>query len=129
MTLVIDAAPEIVTYCHCVDCRRLTGAPVAAFAAFPAGSVSLHPDQEPDTATQGVVRRFCRQCGSALTAEFDYLPGQVYVPIGVLDDAADLAPSLHAHAEARLPWLHISDDLPRKGSSARDNLISPDYGP
>lgn len=81
-TLAIDATPQIVTYCHCMDCSRLAGAPVAA--------------------------------------EFDYLPGQIHVPIGVLD-AADLAPSLHAYVAAQLPWLHISDDLPREGSSARED--------
>ena len=122
VTLDITAAPQVVTYCHCTDCRRLTGAPVAAFAAFPAGSVTVAPDPGTVSARAGVVRRFCRACGSPLTAEFDYLPGQVYVPLGVLDDAAALPPALHAHAGARLPWLTIADELPRADASARAGL-------
>ena len=66
----------------------MTGAPVAAFAAFSDGVVRLTPDPGPASeVSPGVLRRFCRACGSPLTAAFDYLPGQVYVPLGVLDQA------------------------------------------
>ncbi|MEM6661550.1 MAG: GFA family protein [Pseudomonadota bacterium] len=122
VVLTIHSEAETVTYCHCTDCRRLTGAPVAAFAAFPSGTVEVAPDPGRVSVTPGVRRRFCKTCGSALTAEFDYLPGQIYVPIGVLDNADDLAPRMHAHAEKCLPWLHISDDLPRAHGSARADL-------
>jgi len=57
-----------------------------------------------------------------MLARFDYLPGQFYVPIGVLDNADDLSPDMHCHAGNALPWLHIADGLPRHLSSARDAL-------
>jgi len=57
-----------------------------------------------------------------LAACFDYLPGQVYIPIGILDQADHLAPKIHCHDDARLKWLHISDDLPRTGDTARAEL-------
>lgn len=101
----------------------MTGAPVAAFAAFPTNTVRLEPD--PGTVrpvTEGVIRRFCRDCGSALTAEFDYLPGQVYVPLGILDQADRLQPQQHCHDAARLAWLHIEDRLPRDAASGRARL-------
>ena len=118
----ISAAPETVCYCHCVDCRRITGAPVAAFACFPAESVRVRPEPGRRSAFDGVRRRTCPACGSPLTAEFDYLPGQIYVPVGVIDDASDLAPEMHAHANRCLPWLKIEDDLPRQEGTARDVL-------
>ncbi len=121
-TLVADSAPETVTYCHCGDCRRLTGAPVAAFAAFAVGSVSIAPDPGLTSAAPGVMRRFCPTCGSALTAEFDYLPDQVYVPVGIMDTVSELAPVMHAHAENCLSWLRIDDELPRSQGSARQDL-------
>ena len=117
-----DTKPATVAYCHCADCRRVTGAPVAAFAQFPEGTVLL---QGPVTNLRrgDVTRQFCNSCGSPLTAQFDYLPGQIYVAVGCLENAASFAPELHCHAEARLPWLCLTDDLPRAPTSARKALI------
>ncbi|MDU8944568.1 GFA family protein [Ovoidimarina sediminis] len=118
-----DTAPRTVAYCHCADCRRLTGAPVAAFAAFLKGALRLAPEPAPaQQVTKGVKRCFCPDYGSPLAATFDYLPGQVYVPLGLLDQADDLQPDEHCHDAARLSWLHIADDRPRSQGSARGRL-------
>ena len=124
VTLVMPS-PQTVAYCHCLDCRRWTGAPVAAFAAVAASDLVATPALGPAfTANPGVQRWTCSDCGSPLAAIFDYLPGQVYVPIGILDQAADLAPRLHCHSESQLQWLHIRDDLDRATNSARDILMA-----
>ena len=119
-------APELpltVTYCHCSDCRRVTASPLPAFAAFPEGAVAVTPDITPvSPLVPGVLRQFCPACGSQLTARFDYLPDQVYVPLGILDQADDLAPRLHCHAASALPWLHLDDGLPRADDSGRATL-------
>jgi hypothetical protein len=70
----------------------------------------------------GVERWFCRACGSPLAARFDYLPGQTYVPLGLLDQMDALPPQAHAHHGARVPWLHVSDDAAKDVGSARDRL-------
>lgn len=57
-----------------------------------------------------------------MSGRYDYLPGQVYIAIGLLDQADQLAPRLHAHADNCLPWLRIDDDLERCTMSARDQL-------
>lgn len=77
---------------------------------------------EPKTFTEDIRRWTCDACGSPLAAEFSYLEGQVYVPVGILDNAESLKPSLHAHAEHELPWLHLADGLDRVTGSARDRL-------
>ena len=123
----IEAAgpPETVTYCHCADCKRVTASPLPAFAAFPEGTVTITPDlQAAKPVTPGVIRHFCPDCGSQLTARFDYLTGQVYVPLGVLDQADQLAPRFHCHSGSTLPWLYLDDDLPRAQDSGRDLLQS-----
>ncbi len=123
VSLAADGPPEVVSYCHCDDCRRVTGAPVAAFAAFATDALHVTPALgAPISANPGVNRWFCHQCGSPLAATFDYLPGQVYVPLGLLDQADILPPKLHSHADKCLPWLQIKDDLPREHGSARDSL-------
>ncbi len=121
----MTSPPKIVVYCHCSDCRRWTGGPVAAFAAFADADLVTSPALGPAfTAFAGVDRWTCDACGSPLAARFDYLPGQTYVPIGVIDQAADLAPQLHCHAASGLPWLCIDDTLPRSAESGRDSLNS-----
>ncbi len=123
VSFVCDTVPLTVAYCHCSDCRRWTGAPVAAFAAF--SKDALHTTPELDRGTShapGVTRWNCAACGSPLAAQFAYLPDQVYVPTGLLDQAANFPPQIHCHEDARYPWLHISDDLKRTGQSARDQL-------
>ena len=120
--IAANAAAETVTYCHCDDCKRWTGSPLPAFAAFSRGRVVLSPDVPSRSIGDSVTRWNCPVCGSPLAAEFAYLPNQTYVPLGILDTAADLAPERHAHTSNMLPWLHLEDDLPRDAGSARDAL-------
>ena len=123
ITVHADTTPLSVTYCHCSDCRRLTGAPVAAFAAFASTDVHLTPEPaESNAVPTGIRRWFCPDCGSALAAQFDYLPGQTYVPVGILDQAGDYPPTQHAHHGSRLPWLTIADDTVRIDGTSRDRL-------
>ena len=71
---------------------------------------------------EGVRRWHCGVCNSPVAATFDYLPGQIYVPLGVIDQADTLPPDLHCHAASSLPWLHLDDGLTRVQNTARDHL-------
>ena len=74
-TIETSEAPQVVAYCHCSDCRRVTGAPVAAFAAFDEAAVSFTPDAGQEISVNpGVTRSHCRSCGSPLAGH------QVKVP-------------------------------------------------
>jgi len=70
----------------------------------------------------GVDRWTCRVCGSPLAARFDYLPGQIYVPLGVIDQADRFPAQSHCYYGSRLPWLHAGDDLPKEEGSNRAAL-------
>lgn len=115
--------PKAVTYCHCDSCRRITGAPVAAFVAFTESSVTFVSNEKISVNSMpGVTRSFCNACGSHLMGQYDYLPDTVYLPLGILDQADEFPPQLHAHYGERLAWLHIDDDLQRFEASARSKL-------
>ena len=117
------AEPQVVTYCHCKDCKRASGAPIAAFAGFAVKDVSFEPPLSTYASVAKDVKRwFCPDCGSPVAAIYDYLPGQIYVGLGLLDQADRLEPQGHAHADSILPWLHLKDSLPRSKDSARDRL-------
>lgn len=125
ITITASEAPSAVVYCHCSDCRRATGAPVAAFAAFDEAVVTFSPNEgQKTTSSSTATRSFCGECGSPLSGRYAYLPGQVYVALGVLDQAHELAPQFHAHDGERLPWLRIEDDLERISATARRRLSS-----
>ena len=118
-----SALPSAVAYCHCSDCRRVTGAPVAAFAAFDIADVAFSPNEGRKVSVNpGVTRNFCATCGSPLAGRYDYLPGTVYIALGLLDQADDIPPELHAHFDNKFMWLHIHDDLEHYSSSARSRL-------
>ena len=120
-----EKPPQIVTYCHCHDCRRLSGAPVSAFAAFGENDITFEPDEgQTVEVVQGARRSFCRQCGSSTIAHYDYAPGQVFVPIGILDQADQIAPVQHAHAGRCLSWLKIDDTAERIAESSRTQLAA-----
>ncbi|MEO1459524.1 MAG: GFA family protein [Pseudomonadota bacterium] len=120
--IVAAGAPVVAAYCHCEDCRRWTGAAVPAFVAFEAAAVTLPAEAATLTARPGVERWFCSRCGSPLAARFDYLPDQIYIPVGVLDTPEAFAPALHCHADARIPWVDLADRLPRHAASGRAAL-------
>lgn len=125
VSLTADTQAQTVTYCHCADCRRVTGAPVTAFAAVAKGNVQLESDTDAIrhvTHTQGVERWFCGDCGSPLKAWFQYLPDQDYLPLGVLDQAPDLPPEHHCYVHSAMPWMNVDDGLPRSDDSGSEIL-------
>ncbi len=125
ITFYTSSKPQTVAYCHCTDCRRATGGPVSAFAAFSEGAIVFTPNEgKRITVNSGVTRTFCERCGSSLTGRYDYLPNQIYISLGVIDQADDLAPEMHGHEAQRLSWLHIVDDLTRSESTTRDMLVA-----
>lgn len=115
--------PLTVAYCHCADCKRWTGGPVGAFAAFAPDDLTIAPAWcLPVSLVEGVERWNCPKCHSPLAARFAYLPDQIYVPLGLFEDAEKLPPQIHCHGDSQISWLHLTDDLPRTGGSGRAAL-------
>lgn len=101
--------PDYASYCHCGMCRKATGAPFAGFVEA-AGHIAWDPEPPAEFASSpGILRRFCRICGSALTFETDDI---VFVTLGSLDKPEDVRVQCHTYTEFRLPDILISDDLP-----------------
>jgi hypothetical protein len=108
-----DAAPFHRTLCHCVDCRRIVGAPAVAWFSvaaadlrFVKGAPALH------RSSARVERGFCGACGTPLSYRSDDYPDEVDVVTCSLDDPAAAAPQDHTFASQRLPWMRVDDGLP-----------------
>lgn len=116
--------PITVAFCHCKDCQRWTGSPAPAFAAFERSDLNVAPALgDPVITNPGVERWNCNQCGSPLAATFDYIPDQIYIPLGLTDQANQLPAQIHCFSEKQLSWLHITDDAERANGTGRDALI------
>ena len=104
--------PFYVSYCHCRDCRRLTGAPVTVFVGYRTGQVETRGAPGIHNSSPGIRRSFCTACGTPISYEDERLPGEIYFTVGVFDDPEQFEPRLHGWTSQSLDWLRLEDDLP-----------------
>ena len=110
----IEAEPQLSEYCHCSMCRKAAGAPVVAWADFPAEAVRFTAGKPAEYASSDKARRgFCAACGSALYFRWLETPDRITLTIATLDDPERVAPTQHIFHADRLSWLELADTLPR----------------
>ncbi len=104
---VVHGAPLLVAACHCVDCRRHTGAPVSVYVDVLAAQLEMQgaPIDWFET-SPGAERGFCARCGATLAFRGANLPLEIHIHVGAFDDPAAFAPTDNEYTEQRLPWLH-----------------------
>lgn len=107
-------APFSSLTCHCVDCRRISGAPFVAWLTVRENEFRIVRG-EPETiaSSEAVVRTFCGHCGTQLTYRHAKHADEVDVAAGTLDDPAAVPPTFHTWVSQKLPWIALSDGLPR----------------
>ncbi|MDQ2632752.1 MAG: GFA family protein [Pseudomonadota bacterium] len=108
-----SAGPDHVSYCHCSDCRRATGAPVSAFVGFMADEVTITGDALRRFDNGAVTRSFCGTCGSPISYADARIGETLYFMLGAMDAPEKYKPTLHAYVREQLPYLHMPDGLPR----------------
>jgi len=120
----IDEA-RLLTYCHCSNCRKLSGAHVASYVHVDADKFRLVAGEDLIQTFQsapGSFRNFCRVCSSTVPGKAAYLT-TVSVPAGLLDDDPGVRPKLHVFVRSKVPWIEIDDGLPQHETWV------PGYGP
>lgn len=106
--------------CHCESCRRQCSAPMTAYVGVPDGQWRwTQGAPKLYESSPGVERSFCGACGSPLSFRSRKMSNVMHLYLAALDDPTAFAPTLHAAYEERLPWLHLTDDLP--------TVTGPDY--
>jgi len=100
-------------YCHCRMCQKNSGAPVVAWATFPADSFSWIGEPPATYQSSAQARRqFCAQCGSYMVFVSDRFPSEVSVNTASFDDPEAFPPDMHIFVSTRISWLHLDDGLP-----------------
>ncbi len=110
----LTGEPAHSAICHCNDCRKSTGAPMAHWAAFPAESFTLEQGELRDyNSSENAVWSFCPVCGTSITYRNEaVLLGIIDVQGGTLDDPDALPPQIHIQTAERLAYMTGLDDLP-----------------
>jgi len=110
----IDGTPRRCTHCHCLHCRRASGAAFVTWAEFDAsGFVFVTGSPARYESRPKVTRRFCGNCGTQLTYEHADEPGTIDVTACSLDDADPVPPEDHVWYDRKLSWVELADGLPR----------------
>ena len=110
----LTATPFDAGYCHCMLCRRSSGAPVLAFATVPLAAFQLLGGAPKRRRSSSFGERwFCADCGTPIAIRLDFQPDTIDFTIGSLDDPSAVAPRFHLWTSSRVPWFDSRDDLPR----------------
>ena len=95
--ILATGAPYRVGLCHCLDCRKHSGALFHASAIFPEGSVTISGETRDFRG-----RHFCPRCGSSV---FGRSGDEVEVSLGALDGPDQLKPTYELWTVRREAWL------------------------
>jgi hypothetical protein len=108
--------PVATAICHCKNCQKQAGSALSVIAVMPrdgltiTGNLSLFEDK--GESGLPVWRRFCGSCGSPVTSDTPGAQEQgiIFLKAGTLDDATDLAPTLHYWKSSAQGWFRFADD-------------------
>lgn len=111
----LNARPLAVNACHCIDCKKLTGAThllmvLGARETFSAGSgdTARYRKRADSGREIDIVR--CAVCGVRLWHEPLSAPSLIFIAAGTLDDSSWAVPTSHIWAECASPSVLLQDD-------------------
>src|SRR5947208_836677 len=113
--------PYNITHCHCLDCRRSSGAPFVTWASFRRNEFRFVRGRPRKLRWARRQRWFCPHCGTALA--FMSSPDEIDITVCSLDDPARVLPAGHIWTEDRLPWIHLADNLPTYRRQRQNNPL------
>jgi hypothetical protein len=106
---------QFMARCHCVQCRKASGAEFATNGSVKAETFRIVSGQawlEQYESSPGQARVFCRRCGSPLFKRSADKPDQVRIRLGSLDSEIEQLPAFHVFVSEKPGWSEITDDLP-----------------
>jgi hypothetical protein len=104
--------PYNVTHCHCLDCRRSSGAAFVTWASFRRSEFRFTEGEPRTVPWAGRLRSFCAACGTPLTFLSGPETGEVDVTVCSFDHPETVLPADHTWISDALPWIRRDDALP-----------------
>lgn len=111
------------TLCHCIDCRRASGAPALAWFSVPTTALRwIHGMPAFRRSSAQARRAHCAACGTQLAWQGDAHQEEIDLATATLDDPALAPPADHTFVSQRLPWLRLDDGLPAYARTRSEGL-------
>ncbi len=109
----VSGTPRV-ALCHCEDCRKSSGAPVMAWAAFAESEFKVTKGAAKSVNSSGnAYRSFCADCGTGLYyTNAEVLPGIVDVQSATLDHPEAYPVAAHIQVAERISWMADAHTLP-----------------
>jgi hypothetical protein len=117
----LHAKPHHVCDCHCIDCRRATGAPFVTWGIVARDKLEIQSGEVRTIRHAGRIRSFAACCGTPLFFQDDDTATSIDVTIASLDDPVPFAPELTIWTEDRLPWVHLDSTRPALRQNKRED--------
>lgn len=106
------AVPEGRNDCHCVDCRRSSGAPYVTWGSVRKEHLTVLQGELNEVQFAGRCRYFARCCGTHLFFRLSPESEWIDVTIASLDEPMAFGPEKSIWTEDRLPWAILDSRLP-----------------
>ena len=104
VTYRLTGNPKRVGLCHCVTCRKYTGAAFGAFAIYRAEAVAVTGETSVFRSSEKGRRHFCASCGSPIFGREEG-SDEIDINAGTLDEPERFVPTYQLWTVRRLPWL------------------------
>ena len=100
--------------CHCVDCRRHSGAPMVGWTMYRQSEVKVTKGTPKIYKSSPDGRRhFCPDCGTGLFYINDVmLPGIIDIQSATYDDPNAIPARAHIQVADRIGWMKHAHELP-----------------
>jgi len=100
--------PGMFLMCHCTDCQKSTGSPVASIIIIPEDDFIINGPISSYECEAKVTRSFCKICGSQIFSRIESAPGVVAIKTGVLDEQPNIKPNLVCWTKSKPDWFEIN---------------------
>jgi hypothetical protein len=101
------------SYCHCLDCRKASGAPAVAWTFFKTGALQWLLERPKVIIYAERERSFCGNCGTPLMFFDPALPEFFEINTCTIDDPTLHPPTDQCWVADEIPWVRQLANLPR----------------
>jgi hypothetical protein len=101
----LEVEPTHLVDCHCLDCRRVSGAPFVTWGTVHKTDLTILSGEIREVEYSGRVRSFAGCCGTSLFFADNRSAPAIDVTIASFDQPEPYAPTVTIWAEDRLPWV------------------------
>ena len=117
VSYALTDTPLIVHACHCTWCQRETGSAFAFNGWIEWSNITLLTGSPVDQTLEsesgrGQIISRCPSCKVAVWSLYHLGHQFRFVRLATLDDPTLFAPDAHIYTSTKLPWVHLSDDIP-----------------